>query len=72
MPFMSRYRLSNSSPLGLGPLVSMGISCPSISRGCSSMTRYEVRTGHERLRAARQLTSGNDFRILLAEPAEKG
>ena len=38
IPFMSRYRLSNSSLLGFGPLVSTGISIPSISRGCSSMT----------------------------------
>lgn len=29
IPFMSRYRLSNSSPLGLGRVVSTGMTLPS-------------------------------------------
>ena len=32
------YKLSNSSPLGFGPAVLTGISCPSTSLGFSSMT----------------------------------
>lgn len=38
MPFMSRYKLSNSSPFGFFPRMSRGMSCPSISCGFSSWT----------------------------------
>ncbi|KAF2840077.1 hypothetical protein M501DRAFT_971962 [Patellaria atrata CBS 101060] len=38
MPFMSRYRLSNSSPLGFRSRVSIGIFTPSTSSGSFSMT----------------------------------
>ena len=38
MPFMSRYRLSNSSPFGFALVVSTGISWPSTLLGSSSTT----------------------------------
>lgn len=38
MPFMSKYKLSNSSPFGFALVVSTGTSCPSTWVGCSSMT----------------------------------
>lgn len=40
MPFISRYKLSNSSPLGFGPVVSMGIVEPS-----SNVTGWSSTTG---------------------------
>src|SRR5271154_2872857 len=42
MPLKSRYRLSNSTLLGLGVVMSMGTVTPSISFGDSSMTRETI------------------------------
>lgn len=43
MPFISRYRLSYSSPFGLGWVVSIGTFTPSITCCSSSMTSTTIR-----------------------------
>lgn len=43
MPFMSRYRLSNSTSLGLGRVVSTGIRTPLHSRPCGNKPGWGTR-----------------------------
>jgi hypothetical protein len=54
MPFISRYKLSNSMPLGLGCVMSTGISMAPIS-SASSSTQSTMILGYLRIEPARTL-----------------
>jgi hypothetical protein len=76
MPFMSRYKLSNSAPFGLGPEMSTGTftSTPSsvvIVLGCSSSTLATGKYWREHSEKSEGSQALTNPRILLAEPAEQ-